>query len=73
MEQKEQQQQVSLDYWLNSIHGVFGLQPIYLLLKVEMQTKNGKLTRCIGVEGISPTADSLAFMHGLKDKNPLVG
>lgn len=71
-----EQQEPGFDFniWLDDIHRIFSDKPIFLLLKVEIKETKGKLKRVVGVEGISPAADSLAFMDSIRKKaNPLVG
>jgi len=63
----------NFDVWLEDVHRIFGEQPLYMLLKVELRKdEKGVLRRFVGLEGASPQADSLAFMDNLRDKkNPL--
>ena len=70
----QQPPEFDFNIWLDHIHMIFSDKPIFLLLKVELKETEGKFKRVVGVEGISPSADSLAFMNDLKDKkNPLAG
>ncbi len=66
----------NLSIWFDNIHKLFNQQPIFILLRVQMDAEGKQ--RFLGIEGISPTGDSLEFMTGLKMKNmkvdnPLTG